>query len=206
MLASPPSPLGKGVELCILGVAAEDRLALEANYGYVMFASGVPIGYGGVTPLGAQANTGINIFESFRHGEAAFLFAQAMRAFRTLFGCTRFIVNPYQIGANNDEAIESGAYWLYHRLGFRPVEAKLATLAERERARNSSRPGRRSSAAALRRLASANLMLELPDASKTVLFEESWLAIVSRAVAEYLRPYAAGARLAHIEALSRDLC
>jgi hypothetical protein len=199
------APLGDGVELCVLGVAPEDRLALEANYGYVMFANGVPMGYGGVTVLGAQANTGVNIFASFRHSEAAYLFAQVLRVFRTLFGATRFLVNPSQLGANNDEALESGAYWFYHRLGFRPLNVKVAALAEEEHARNTNRRGRRSSLATLRRLASSDVMLELPDAAETVLFDERWLFALSCAVAEHLAPHAAGARQAYVEALSREL-
>jgi hypothetical protein len=199
------APLGEGVELCVLDVSPEDRLALEANYGYVMFANGVPVGYGGVTALGAQANTGANIFESFRQSEAPFLFAQALRAFRTLFGVTRFIVNPYQIGADNDEALESGAYWFYHRLGFRPLEAEIAAFAVEEHRRNAKHRGRRSSIVALRRLASSDLVLELPDAAETVLFDERWHVTIGRAVAELLAPHAAGARKSYLEDLSREL-
>ena len=104
-----------------------------------MFSNGVPIGYGGVTTLGAQANTGVNLFESFRRSEAAFLFAQSLRAFRTLFGVTRFVVNPYQFGRDNEEALASGAYWFYDRLGFRPTTSR-ATRARGART-SSSRGG-----------------------------------------------------------------
>jgi hypothetical protein len=200
------APLGEGIDLCVLGASPEDRLALESNYGYVMFANGVPMGYGGVTALGAQANTGVNIFESFRRSEAPFLFAQALRAFRTLFGSTRFIVNPYQIGVDNDEALESGAYWFYHRLGFRPLNAGVAAFAMEEYERNAKQPGRRSSVAALRRLASSDVVLELSDASETDLFDERWHLTIGRAVAELLAPHVAGGRKSYLANLSRDLC
>lgn len=198
--------LGEGVDLCVLGVTHEHRLPLEANYGYVMYANGVPVGYGGVTTFGAQANTGINIFDSFRKSEAAFLFAEALRAFRTLFGVTRFIVNPYQIGADNDEALLSGSYWFYHRLGFHSRDAKIAALGNDEAARNAKRRGRRSPLAALRRLASADLVLELPDAHETALLDERWLLTLGRAVTAHFAPQAAGARHKHLEALARELC
>jgi hypothetical protein len=198
--------LGEGVDLCVLGVTHEHRLPLEANYGYVMFANSVPIGYGGVTTFGAQANTGINIFESFRRSEAAFLFVEALRAFRTLFGVTRFIVNPYQIGADNDEALISGSYWFYHRLGFRSRDPAIAAEADAETARNAKRRGRRSSLPVLRRLASTDVVLELPDAGGTALFEERWLLTLGRAVAKHFGPQPAGARLEHLEALTRELC
>jgi hypothetical protein len=199
-------PLGDGVDLCVVGVTHEHRLPLEANYGYVMFANGVPIGYGGATALGAQANTGINIFESFRRTEAAFLFAQTLRSFRTLFGVTRFIVNPYQIGADNDEALESGSYWFYHRLGFRSRDPIIAALAEAENARNAKRRGRRSSLAILRRLASSDVVLELPDVGETALFEERWVLTIGRAVAEHLAPHALGRRREYLTQLSHELC
>ena len=116
----------------MIGIAREHRLALETNTGYALFANGVPIGYGGVTPLFRQANTGINIFDPFRGGEAAFLWVQTLRAFRTLYGSERFVINAYQFGAGNAEAIRSGAFWFYYRLGFRPATAAVRTLAARE--------------------------------------------------------------------------
>ena len=39
---------------------------------------------------------------------------------------------PYQLGHGNEEAIESGAFWFYRKLGFRPGRADLQKLAERE--------------------------------------------------------------------------
>jgi hypothetical protein len=200
------APLGKGVDLCVLGVPNEHRLPLEANYGYVMFSNGVPIGYGGVTALGAQANTGINIFESFRGSEAALLFAQSLRAFRTLFGVTRFIVNPYQIGADNDEALLSGSYWFYHGLGFRSRDPQIAALADAERARCARRRGRRTPLPVLRRLASADVVLEFPDAKETALFEERWVLTLGRAVATHFEPHRLGARQAYLAELSGELC
>lgn len=179
--------LGGGASLCLIGASATDRLTLEANYGYLLFANGVPVGYGGVTPLAAQANTGINIFEEFRRAEAAMLFAQALRAFHTLFGMTRFVVNPYQFGADNDEALSSGAFWFYDRLGFRPRDPQVHALADRERARLAVSRTHRSSPATLRRLATSDLLLALPGERRTELFEERWLVTLATAVTEALQ-------------------
>ena len=178
--------LGEGAQLCLIGAARDDRLTLEVNYGYVLFSNGVPVGYGGVTPLAAQANTGVNVFDAFRHAEAAMLFAQALRAFRTLFGVTRFIVNPYQFGAGNDEALASGAFWFYDRLGFRPVDPRVEALATQERAHRATNRAHRTSLAALRRLAAGDLVLELPGSGETALFEERWLVTLARAVTRTL--------------------
>ena len=118
--------LGEGVALAVIGIARDQRLTLETNTGYLLFANGVPIGYGGVTPLFRQANTGINIFDPFRGAEAAYLWTQMLRAFHTLYGSRRFVINAYQFGAGNAEAIQSGAFWFYYRLGFRPAQMRDA--------------------------------------------------------------------------------
>lgn len=199
------APLGEGVTLCLLGAARDDRSALEANYGYVMFSNGVPIGYGGVTPFGAQANTGANVFESFRRSEAPFLFAQALRAFRTLFGVTRFVVNPYQFGAGNDEAIASGAYWFYDRLGFRPQSPRLATLAARERAAIAADRTHRSSVRTLRALASDDLILTLPDATGDGPLPERLLIDAGRLATRALSGVTAGERAGSLEREARAL-
>ena len=197
-------PLGEGADLCVLGVAPQDRSVLEANYGYVIFSNGVPIGYGGVTTLGAQANTGANLFESFRRSEAAFLFAQSLRAFRTLFACSRFVVNPYQFGRENEEAIASGAFWFYDHLGFRPTTRAARALAARERARIAADRRHRSTPRTLRALARADLLLELDGAARDAMPEDLLLAIGAR-VTRRLAGFPAGEREAVLEAHARRL-
>ena len=177
--------LGAGTELVVIGVRPERRLSLESNYGYLLLANGVPIGYGGVTPLYRQANTGINIFEPFRGSEAAFLWTQMLRAFHTLFGIERFVISPYQFGSGNSEAIASGAFWFYDRLGFRPVDARLRSLAARERLRLVT-ARRRTDPAMLRRLATADLELVLPGARPRDRFPERWLEALSLRASETL--------------------
>lgn len=199
------APLGEGATLCVLGAAPQDRSALESNYGYVLFSNGVPIGYGGVTPFGAQANTGANIFEGFRRSEAPFLFLQALRAFRTMFGVTRFVVNPFQFGAGNEEAIASGAYWFYDRLGFRPQEATLAKLATRERARIAGDRAHRSSITTLRALARGDVVLTLPDAEGSGPMSEHLLIDAGRLATKALAAMPAVEHAAWIEREARAL-
>jgi hypothetical protein len=165
--------LGEGAALAVIGIAPSHRLTLETNTGYLLFSNGVPIGYGGVTPLYRQANTGINIFGSFRGSEAAALWVEMLRAFRTLYGVRRFIVNGYQVGEGNAEAIRSGAYWFYHRLGFRSPDPALRQRAARE-AERLSKPGAvASDSATLRALARGDLILTLPDADPADAISES---------------------------------
>ena len=168
--------LGCGVALAVIGIAPAHRLTLETNTGYLLLANGVPIGYGGVTPLFRQANTGINVFDPFRGGEAAYLWMQILRAFTTLYGSTRYVINAYQFGAGNAEAIKSGAFWFYYRLGFRPADPATATRASREAARIASDRRYRSDPRTLRLLASCDLHLDLSGYDARDFFDESLIA------------------------------
>ncbi len=120
-------------------------------------------------------NTGINVFPEYRGSEAAYAFEQALRAMHALTGCVRFIVNPYQFGAGNDEALASGAYWFYYRLGFRSARPEVRALAESEFARLRAERGYRVPIATLRRLAACDLHLDLTDDAAEKFFDEAWL-------------------------------
>ncbi len=187
--------LGCGVALAVIGIARERRLGLETNTGYLLLANGIPIGYGGVTPLFRQANTGINIFDPFRGSEAAFLWTQMLRAFHTLYGSTRIVINAYQFGAGNAEAIRSGAFWFYHRLGFRPSNPAVAAQAAREARRLAADRRYRSEARTLRALASCDLHLDLSGYDPQDFFDESLIARAGARAARRLAldPDAAGA-------------
>jgi hypothetical protein len=69
---------------------------------------------------------------------------------------------PYQLGHDNEEAIESGAFWFYRKLGFRPGRAELRRLVEREESKIAAHPKYRTSARTLRRLAAGHVFYELP--------------------------------------------
>lgn len=166
---------GKGIQIVFLGVEPERRLNLEANYGYMIFSNGVAIGYGGVTPLFRQANTGINIFDEYRKGESAFLYTQVLRMAHSLFKCSRFVVNPYQFGADNSEALQSGAFWFYYRLGFRPVDKENRALAKKEYKKLKTRRGYRTPLAKLKLLAASDIHLCLPGELNGHFFAEEWL-------------------------------
>ena len=186
--------LGEGAALAVIGIAPAQRLTLETNTGYLLFANGVPIGYGGVTPLFRQANTGINIFDPYRGSEAAFLWTQMLRAFRTLYGCDRFVINAYQFGAGNAEAIQSGAFWFYYRLGFRPGGARTRTLAAREAARMAADRAYRSDTKTLRALATGDLYLDLPGFAPADHFDEALLPQVGAMAARQLAAQAVASR------------
>jgi len=51
-----------------------------------------------------------------------------------------FSIEPYQLGKGNDEGIETGAWWFYYKLGFRPRAAAALRIARTELARIEGKP------------------------------------------------------------------
>jgi hypothetical protein len=152
--------LGRGVDIALYSATPARRSVLDSHIGYVLFKNTVPIGYGGGWPFLGTCKIGINIFPPFRGGESAFLMASVLRVYAQLFAVERFVVEAYQFGAGNREGLESGAFWFYFRLGFRPVEPTLQAVALDEFKRMQRHPGHRTSLSVLRRLARSDL--ELP--------------------------------------------
>jgi hypothetical protein len=154
--------LGRGVELFVNGVPPDHRLPLRAYHSGMYFKNGVPIGYIECLTLFERMEVGFNLYYTFREGETAWLYARILRVFRQLLGITCIAVDPYQIGMHNDEAIESGAFWFYRKLGFRPASAKVARLLEKEEARLRADPAYRTTPATLRRLAEGWMLYQMP--------------------------------------------
>lgn len=152
---------GGGLGFAFVGVAAERRAILPAQYGYLMLRNGVPVGYGQVDVLGSRAAVSFNVFDTFRGAEAGHLLARLMSTTRHVFGATSFSLEPYQLGTGNDEAIETGAWWFYHQLGFRPLAPEARRLMRGELARRRLHPRHRSSWRTLRALGSHHLFFDL---------------------------------------------
>jgi hypothetical protein len=173
--------------------------------GYLIVANGMPVGYGGASAVFSQANTGINMFEEYRGSEAPYLWVQVLRAYRHMFRCTRFIVNPYQIGAGNPEALKSGALWFYYRLGFRPVEPHIASLAAREMSRINSRRGYRSDVQTLRQLTRCDMQLRLRGAANSDYFNEEWVEVCAAGASSVLARQRAAERRAAARQAAKEL-
>jgi len=153
--------LERGIDLAVFGMRPERRLPIESYIGFVLARNRVPVGYGGGWVFCDRSEIGVNIFDEFRGGESALLFGQVLRVYHQYFGARRFVVDPYQFGAGNTEAIRSGAFWFYDRLGFRPLDEKLRSLADGERARIQQDRSYRSPAKVLRRLARSKLVFDM---------------------------------------------
>jgi len=197
--------VGEGVFVAVFGLRQRHRFPLETTMGYLIISNGVPIGYGGSSILFRQINTGVNIFDEYRGGEATFLWVQVMRVFHALAGCTRFIANPYQFGADNDEALGSGAFWLYYRLGYRPVLGNVRKLALREFTKIRNDRSYRSDIKTLRCLASCDMHLTLPGAKGSELFEERWLETSSMLATKILGEAAGRTRQAAVKCVTARL-
>ena len=159
---------GRGVDIYFFGVQPEWRLPLRAYHAGMFFKNGVPAGYVELLSLFERAEVGFNLYYTFREGESAWLYARLLRLFHQVLGVNCFSVDPYQIGHENPEAIASGAFWFYRKLGFRPVDPEIARLVEREETKMSGNPGYRSSARMLERLAAGYVLYEGPSAQAGV--------------------------------------
>ena len=137
---------GEGLAFALCGVAPERRYLLPALYGGLTLQNGVPLGYTQIEVLGRHASLAFNTFATFRGAEAARVFGRLVAATRHVFGATSLSVEPYQLGDGNDEGIESGAWWFYYKLGFRPRAGEALRHVRAELARMRARPAHRSAA------------------------------------------------------------
>ena len=153
---------GRGVDIYFFSVPPEWRLPLRAYHGAMFFKNGVPAGYVELLSLFERAEVGFNLYYTFREGESAWIYARLLRLFRQVLGVTCFSVDPYQIGHENSEAVDSGAFWFYRKLGFRATNPQVARLMEREENRMRQTPGYRSSRRTLERLAEGYILYEMP--------------------------------------------
>jgi hypothetical protein len=154
--------LGRGTEVFVIGVPPENRLPLRAYHAALVFKNGVPVAYFEGLSLCERLESGFNLYYTFRDGETAWLYVRILRLMRQLLGVTVFSIDPYQVGHENEEGIESGAFWFYRKLGFRPVNPALMKLTNAEEEKMTANEGYRTSARRLRKLASGHMLFELP--------------------------------------------
>ena len=165
-LADPRSVVraesGRGVSIYLWNLPPERRLPLRAYVAGFTLKNGVPINYIEAIGLCEWMEVGFNTFYTFRGGEAGWIYAQVLRCLCSWMGTTVVSVYPYQLGHDNDEAIESGAFWFYRKLGFRPGRAELRKLVEREEKKIAADSKYRTPARTLKRLAAGHVFYELP--------------------------------------------
>lgn len=151
---------GRGVLLYLWGLTPEWRLPLRAYYAGITLKNGVPVNYFEAIGLFEWLELGFNTFYAFREGETAWIYSKIVHLLHQVSGAACFSVYPYQLGYENEEAIASGAFWFYRKLGFRPGRPDLLALTKKEEAKIARNPRHRTSAATLRRLAEGHVFFE----------------------------------------------
>ncbi len=175
--------LERGFSIALFSTVPERRLPLESYIGFMMFKNGFPISYGGAWLFGKRSLLGINIYESYRGGESAYLFAQLLRCYKQRFSPTYIEVEPYQFGKGNPEGIKTGAFWFYYRFGFRPVDKTLRSLAAKEYNKLQKNRTYRTPPSTLKAFTASNMMLSFEE--RTINLDPSILsAHITETIAE----------------------
>ena len=131
--------LGPGLRGVLIGLEPEFRLPFEGYYAFLAIRNGVPVGYGGGWCLFETLEFGFNVFESFRQGNRPGSSARCLRAYHQVFRMRTVAVDPYQLGADNLEALRSRRVLLLPpprvpSLATRPCGAVLAEESSKDRA------------------------------------------------------------------------
>ncbi|MBK8519346.1 MAG: hypothetical protein IPL54_00215 [Chitinophagaceae bacterium] len=153
--------LERGLTMAIYGMYPERQLPLETYTGFTIFKNGLPVSYGGMWVFGNRSKVGFNVFEPYRGGESGYLLCQLLRVYKQYFNISYFEVEPFQFGADNEDAIASGAFWFYYKFGFRPVDKEISKQVELEQQIIKSRKNYRSSAKTLIGFTGGNIALNL---------------------------------------------
>lgn len=200
--------VGRGVHIFLWGLPPERRLPLRAYYAGMTVKNGVPINYIEGIGLFEWMEVGFNTFYAFREGETAGIYSKVLHLLHQIAGITCFSVYPYQIGQDNEEAIKSGAFWFYRKLGFRPGKPELLAMTEREEARIAKTPGYRTPARTLRKLAAEHIFYEIGNGPRGLWDGFSIRNIgfaVERRMAEKFKGDPGKMREAAVAALAREL-
>ncbi len=200
--------LGRGVVIFVMGVPPERRLPLRAYHAAMIFKNGVPVGYFEGLSLFERMESGFNFYYSFREGETAWIYARTLNLFRHLLGVTAFSIDPYQIGYENEEGIESGAFWFYRKLGFRPTRPNLLKHTLEEEKKIARRQSYRTPAGVLRQLAAGSMIFEMAQ-TKTGAWDRFQVRnlglAVQRRMAAHFRGDAASIRRDSLRTVTRVL-
>lgn len=151
---------GAGLQFACMGAHPERRLVFEAVYGFLTLKNGVPIGYVLLGALYRSAEVAYNVFDTYRGAESARVYGRVLAMARHLFRAETFVVDPYQLGHDNEEGLETGAWWFYYKLGFRPDDPGVKKVVRQELARMKKDPRHRSSISTLERLTSEPVFLD----------------------------------------------
>lgn len=153
--------LPRGYSIALMNMVAERQVPNDCYLGYTVFKNGLPVAYAGSWIMFDSSRIGLNVFPYYRGGEAQYIFQLVLKVHAKVFKLKRFTVDAYQIGKENDDGIRSGAFWVYHHAGFRPIKEEQKELAAAEAEKIRTTKGYRSSFATLKKLADSRMELLL---------------------------------------------
>jgi hypothetical protein len=176
---------GDGLALVGIGLLPAYRALVETIYVFILLKNGVPVGYYQAALLFGSAELNFNIFDPYRGAEAAQLYGRSLAVVRHLFAVDTFSVEPYQLGLDNDEALHSGAFWFYQKLGFVSHDPQVRGVLKAELRRMSANPAHRSSLTTLAALARSHLFFYLDEPRDDVTGKVA-LGRIALAVSDWL--------------------
>jgi hypothetical protein len=97
------------------------------------------------------------------------VYGRVLAMLRALFDADTFTIYPYQLGHENEEGLKSGAFWFYHKLGFRPRDRDVRRVLKSELAAMRHDPRHRSDRATLQLLARENVFWSTARARDDVI-------------------------------------
>ena len=150
-----------GISIALMGMVPEQRHPIDSHMGYVVFKNGLPVSYAGSWILFNSGRMGLNVFADYRGGAAKYIFDQILQLHTHVYRLKRFTIDPYQVGKENYEGINSGAFWFYYNAGFRPLQKVQQELATAETLKIKSDNSYRSPATVLKKLANSRLEMVL---------------------------------------------
>ena len=150
-----------GFQFACIGIIPERRYLLPAYYGFLSMNNGIPIGYFQVNVLFKTAELPFHIFENFRGVETTLIYARAITLTHLLFNAQHFVVDPYQLGQDNEDALAAGVWWFYYKMGFRSRDREIRQIVRRELKKKEINPNHRSSHTTLSQLANEYLSYDM---------------------------------------------
>lgn len=153
--------LERGYSIALMNMVPQRQVPNDCYLGYTVFKNGLPVAYAGSWIMFDSSRIGLNVYPYYRGGESQYIFQLVLQVHAKVFGLKRFTVDAYQIGNENDDGIRSGAFWVYHHAGFRPIEKIQKELATAEEIKIKKISGYRTPITVLKKLADSRMELYL---------------------------------------------
>lgn len=153
--------LQRGYSIALMNMIPQRQVSNDCYLGYTVFKNGLPVAYAGSWIMFDSSRIGLNVYPYYRGGESQYIFQLVLQVHAKVFGLKRFTVDAYQIGKENYDGIQSGAFWVYHHAGFRPIEKIQKELAAAEETKIKTIPSYRSPITVLKKLADSRMELLL---------------------------------------------